>query len=618
MATEVGTLVIDLKAQVARLETDMKRAANGVGRASRQIDAAAGFAKRAILGLAGAVGVQSFASMIKSQIDLADELGKTSQKLGISVEGLSAYQYAAKLSGVANDQLKTGLTQLAKQMEDAGIHKTAATAQAFKALGIEVTDSNGRLRDTGAVFNDLSKRFAEAPDGPNKTAAAMRLLGQSGADLIPMMNNVSELTAEAERMGAVVSTKFAKQAEHFNDSSARMETAIGNFARRIAMSVLPELASMTEHLNVLIGAQDRVSVGSLETDLERLRSRHEELTRQRERAIIIGDISKTQLGRETVAVVSQIRELEKLIALEKERLAAKKLSVPTPGGGRDLPTLMNESGAGPNAGLAAAGLEKYAQDLQTRAAALDESLKSELDREREHFTQRFELLERAEEMFGEQGGRWNTAREALVVQHQERLHEIEKQALDARQAVWMAAYKGNLQGLSGVMGEMSELMQSSSKKQFEIGKRAAQAKILVDAASMIQSAYATQPFFPLGLLMGASAIALAAKNWQRINSIQFNGGGSPGGATPTFSANPNTGLPADSLGGGFNPAPRQSDQSRGDHHTTIIINGTVIGNAREWLENEAIPIIRDAVQSRDLTLIPAGSRNAADIARAES
>ena len=60
---------------------------------------------------------------------------------------------------------------------------------AFKALGIDVRDASGNIRDTNAVFLDIADRFGRMQDGATKSALAMQVFGKSGAELIPLLNS---------------------------------------------------------------------------------------------------------------------------------------------------------------------------------------------------------------------------------------------------------------------------------------------------------------------------------------------------------------------------------------------------------------------------------------------
>src|SRR5439155_282552 len=48
------------------------------------------------------------------------------------------------------------------------------------------------LRSASDVLLDLSDRFAKMPDGVEKTAQAMSVLGRNGASLIPLLNKGRE------------------------------------------------------------------------------------------------------------------------------------------------------------------------------------------------------------------------------------------------------------------------------------------------------------------------------------------------------------------------------------------------------------------------------------------
>ncbi|RYF61524.1 MAG: hypothetical protein EOO27_01695 [Comamonadaceae bacterium] len=114
------------------------------------------------IAIAAAASVAAVASVSHS-IALLDSLDDISEKSGISVENLSALRFAGEATGTSFDSLKTGLTKLARQMaEAAGGNKEAAAT--FKALGVEVKNSDGTLRGTDQVLSDI----ASSP--PMKTA----------------------------------------------------------------------------------------------------------------------------------------------------------------------------------------------------------------------------------------------------------------------------------------------------------------------------------------------------------------------------------------------------------------------------------------------------------------
>lgn len=189
---------------------------------------------------------------VKHSINTADSYSKLSQRLGIAVKDLGALAHMADLSGSSVESLAMGVQFLSRNMAESLQSGTGAAAQAFKALGISVTDAKGNLRDSQDVLADLADRFANMPDGAQKTAAAMDLVGRGGAALIPLLNGGSaamkDMQKEAEELGLVMSDDMAKASEEFNDNMDRVKAGLEGVFNIIAAQVVPSLAKMSADL----------------------------------------------------------------------------------------------------------------------------------------------------------------------------------------------------------------------------------------------------------------------------------------------------------------------------------------------------------------------------------
>jgi hypothetical protein len=245
----LGTLTLDLAVKIGGFTAGLDKAGRELDKRSKKMQQTASNIGKAIgaslLAAATAVG---FA--VKSAIDRADQLNSVSQKIGVTTESLSRMAYAADQTDVSLEQLQTGLVRLTKFQASAAQGNKEAIAT-FEAFGIAVKDNEGNLRDTEAVLQDFAKVFRTLPDGPEKTALAVRVLGKSGADLIPLLNEFEKLTDEAERLGLTVSTKTGRQADEFNDAVARLKAGLGAMSTDIASKVLPELLNLLGVLNDL-------------------------------------------------------------------------------------------------------------------------------------------------------------------------------------------------------------------------------------------------------------------------------------------------------------------------------------------------------------------------------
>lgn len=204
--------------------------------------------KGMLAGLGVSLSVAGFAAMIKSAIDAADQLNKLSQKIGISVEALSTLRFAAQLSDVSLETLQKGIKGLSQNIAEANTG-IGDGAQVFDALGISVRNADGSMKSTEAVLLQVADVFANLEDGAVKTALAVKLFGKSGMDMIPFLNQgaagITQLTAEAERLGLKLTTETARSAETFNDNLTALKASSSSLGIALARDFLPELTNIT-------------------------------------------------------------------------------------------------------------------------------------------------------------------------------------------------------------------------------------------------------------------------------------------------------------------------------------------------------------------------------------
>ena len=239
----IGALRVNLGLDSAEFQSGMKGAQSDTEKFASALKT--GFAAAAA---AAAAGLAAVSVAVRQNLNSFDELSKTSQKIGIPVEELSKLKYAADLSGVSMEGMQTAVGKLSKNMVAAS-GGTGKMAETFKALGINVKNSDGSLRSSSVILTELSDKFAAMPDGAQKTALAMQLLGKSGADLIPMLNGGSDalggLLNEAKMFGLEVSTETARMAEAVNDNFARVSYAISGLGVQLTATLAPILLQVS-------------------------------------------------------------------------------------------------------------------------------------------------------------------------------------------------------------------------------------------------------------------------------------------------------------------------------------------------------------------------------------
>ncbi|PYE86917.1 hypothetical protein [Phyllobacterium leguminum] len=255
MAEKLGEALLEIRTDDKDFSRGVDQAEKRANRLGRTFDmTAAGAVKLgANLGLAAAAGAAAIGLLVKQAIDQADAMSKSAQKSGLTTEALSRLAWAGNLSDVSLETLTMSLGRLSNVMATVASGKGKDVKAIFDALGIAVTEADGRMRSTDAVMADLADVFASMADGADKTALAIKIFGRAGADLIPLLNSgrdgLSEMAAEADRLGITISTDMGKQAEEFNDTMTRIGAVLQGMAVKIAGMALPYLNELAAKLN---------------------------------------------------------------------------------------------------------------------------------------------------------------------------------------------------------------------------------------------------------------------------------------------------------------------------------------------------------------------------------
>ncbi|MBS1170020.1 MAG: phage tail tape-measure protein [Burkholderiaceae bacterium] len=243
MATPVGSVMIEMAANVAKLQSDMGKATAIAEAHLARIDQAAGIVKTSLTAIgAGLLAGASF-DAIKSKIDdaikSAADMQQLSERTGVAADKLSALAGVAKLSGTDTESLATGMQKLSKSMIDAqnGGEKTSNT---FKAIGISAADLKGK--DPGEVFKLVADKLDKYQDGAEKVVVMQNLMGKSGANLLPLMKDL----VEVGELQAKVTAEQAAMADEYDKNQVKLAASQNAVYKMIAMEALPVLNAFTK------------------------------------------------------------------------------------------------------------------------------------------------------------------------------------------------------------------------------------------------------------------------------------------------------------------------------------------------------------------------------------
>ena len=241
MAAKFG-LLIDAK---TKGENNIKRLGNsmqGVEGKAKNLGMAVRGVGTAFKALFAAAAVAGFSAFVKGAIDSADAFGKLSTRTGIAADKLQAYANAGKLADVSQSDLETGLRTLARTQGEAA-DGVKTYSEAYAKLGLSVKKADGSLKPSDQLLGEISDKFADLPNGPEKAAIAMDIFGRSGSKLITLLNGGSEAL---ERFNYETSENFAQNAEYFNDQISILQIQFDGFRKQLADALLPALNAILE------------------------------------------------------------------------------------------------------------------------------------------------------------------------------------------------------------------------------------------------------------------------------------------------------------------------------------------------------------------------------------
>jgi hypothetical protein len=308
----IGTLSVKITGDSSGLDKSLKDSQASIKK----------FGLAATAAVTAAAG--AFAVMVRNTINSMDQMGKASERLGVTVNRLSELKFQAEQAGVTFDELQGSIRRLSRNMVEAA-EGNERSVQAFQALNISVRDSNGQMRDTYDVLGDVAEAFQKMDNGAQKVALSQQLMRNTS--IVTMLNQGREgmeRSAEtARRLGIVYSEDLAKSAAQFNDSLNVLYKNMEALTIFVANKTLPTLNNLLSRLNLLREAS-LFTVADLRPDqindpiaaIDSLIRKREELADKIEH-----ETNRIQNAR-TAQSPLRLREMQKELRLTEDRIDA--------------------------------------------------------------------------------------------------------------------------------------------------------------------------------------------------------------------------------------------------------------------------------------------------------
>jgi len=195
-------------------------------------------------GLIAVAGVAGMGLLVKSSLDAVDKLSKVASKLGVTTQELQRFRLAAKLAGVEESALDMGLQRFIRRVGEAA-QGTGEAKDALLKMGIQLTNSNGKVRSATNLLGQVSNALMNTKDPAERLRLAFKLFDSEGVAMVNMLKNgknaLFETMGMADKLGIVLSEKTVANVVKANDAFFLMGKAMGAVKDRMTGALAPAL-----------------------------------------------------------------------------------------------------------------------------------------------------------------------------------------------------------------------------------------------------------------------------------------------------------------------------------------------------------------------------------------
>lgn len=278
---KMQTNLNNAKAEMAKTENQIKSTTKelqsskvnweSVGNVVGKVGKAFGTALMAF-GTAAVGAASALTGLTVSASNYADDLLTQSTFTRQSTDDLQKYAYAARFIDVEMDTLTGSMARNVKAMSSArdGSEKYA---DAYKRLGVSVTDANGELRNSSDVYWETIDALGAVSNETERDALAMELFGKSAQELNSVIGAGSAafkaLGDEAAEMGFVLSGDAVNRLGAFNDKLQVLGAGLDALKNSASLIALPFLDALAED-GIPILAEFSSAIAEAEGDVTKM------------------------------------------------------------------------------------------------------------------------------------------------------------------------------------------------------------------------------------------------------------------------------------------------------------------------------------------------------------
>ena len=246
---QLGSLVVSLSADIANFKSDMGKAVKSSQESANSIAKAFDGVQSTIGGIGKAFGVATallaggamFKDTINTTKEVASEIVKLKNSLGISAEEASVLRVALDDVFLTADDMAGASSRITKQL--------VKNEEAFKNLRVSTRDSNDNFRSTTEIMTDTNSKLLEFKKGTDLNVEGMKIYGKGWEEAKKTLKLTSEGMTEAkkraEELHLVISEDGLKAAKDYKLAMKDIDDVTESLKTNLGLALIPELTRVS-------------------------------------------------------------------------------------------------------------------------------------------------------------------------------------------------------------------------------------------------------------------------------------------------------------------------------------------------------------------------------------
>lgn len=231
-----------------------------IGKGFAKVGGAAVSAARSVASVVTPIAALTSAGTIAGIVALANSFGKTATSvrntagvLGMPTAQLQAYQGAARLAGLASEDMSGGLKALGNVFEDSVTGRNLEAAGAMNQFGISVHRLKNGSIDTTRALRDIADVIHKMPNAQ----AQQKFAGMFGVEqILPLLQKGSEgidqLSDKAKALGVVMTPEQIAAGERYNEQMVKLDMTADKLKWSFGSALAPAIEKVLSVVGRLV------------------------------------------------------------------------------------------------------------------------------------------------------------------------------------------------------------------------------------------------------------------------------------------------------------------------------------------------------------------------------